>query len=334
MTTTNPGILMKVTNKLQKFKNSILMQFVMCMTLMMSLSPLSNLKAEILIDEVVASVDGNPITLRDVEERSDHAVAVTKESLKTNELHAQILQQIVVEKVIEGEAKNKNISVATEEVEKYIGSIASRNGLELNDFKAALQSEGRSIEGLRQQVKIDILRSKLVSTLSRDGISVSDKEITKLIDEKAFDDSDGEFVALRQILINTNGQGDGIPENRLKLIEDQLKSTDFQDVAKKYSDGPEAVDGGLVGILAVTELSEMIQEAIKDLPDHTPSKAAQSFSGYHIFYVDNRYEDGEEAKAAYKRLISETAREQKMEEYMANYFREELPKNHVVEELY
>ncbi|MCB0335125.1 MAG: SurA N-terminal domain-containing protein [Bdellovibrionales bacterium] len=295
---------------------------------------IGGLQAEIVIDRVIASVDGEPITLQDLKKKSGAKENFQAEDINQSERLRAALNQLIVEQVIFQEAKKKSISVAPQEIEQYIETLAGQNGLSVPDFKKALKKEGRDLEQLKAQVKVEILRSRIIGQMQREGVSVTKQDITEQIDEESFTDENAPYVKLRQILINTNGQEPGIPEARLQQVMEKLGTETFSEVAKRYSDGTEAQDGGLVGILSTSELSELIKGAIENLPAKTPSQVVQSFSGYHLFFLDAIYEDAEAAQAAHMKLLKGATKEKKTQEHIAQYFKEELPKSHVIEELF
>lgn len=124
---------------------------------------------EVVIDTVVASVDNKAVTLIDVNSRLSHKVSAAEISKDVEATKA--LNQVIFERLIEVESKDKRIVVTDSDVTNYVGNVAKQNNWSPEEFKAALASTGISGSIYREQVKAKIGKAKLVSTLVLDGAS-------------------------------------------------------------------------------------------------------------------------------------------------------------------
>lgn len=295
---------------------------------------------EIVLDAVIASVDEKPITLSELGARLTPPRKLALKELAADQEAQKVLDSLTFERILEGEASLKHITVAEEEVEEYANEVARRNSLSRAEFEAVLAKEGKSIDWYKHQVRTDILKSKLAGSISRGGVSVSESEIDEYITNNPMPKISGPSVKLRVISISTSGRSSEEVAAKTQAVEAALtKGEDFGDVAKQLSDGANNEDGGSLGIIAETELSSDVADAIKSVDAGSHSKAIQSGDAVQIFFVEQRFEgadsDDDEPSEAEQEAHREEARKaiqkQKTEEKLSAYFSTEIYKNHPVD---
>ena len=99
-----------------------------------------------------------------------------------------------------------------------------------------------------------------------------------------------ERIKLKNILVSIKKFPD--PNKALGLAKDISKrlgeGCDFDGLAKMYSDGPGASEGGLMGYVKRGDLLPEIEKAIFILKPGEVTGVVQSSLGYHIFKVEER----------------------------------------------
>ncbi|MCB0319384.1 MAG: SurA N-terminal domain-containing protein, partial [Bdellovibrionales bacterium] len=151
----------------------------------------------ILLDGIAASVGGAPITLQEVIARaqlmsskrgtgeSTFVLPKTFSDAGRDPAVQSALEQLIAERLLKLEAKERRVDVSSEEIDRYLDRVAQQNNLTRDEFFSALQSEGRSLDQYKKQVELDILRTKLAGSIVREGVSVSEKEIDEYLEEKS-----------------------------------------------------------------------------------------------------------------------------------------------------
>jgi peptidyl-prolyl cis-trans isomerase SurA len=291
---------------------------------------------EIVIDAVVASVDDKPITLSDLNARLSPRKLSMTDAAKDPEA-ARLLDQIITEKLMEEEAKAKRLNVGDGDVDDYIREVAQRNGLSMADFEAALSREGTTMKTYKRQVKMDIIKAKLTSSIMRGGVSVSDSEIDEYIEKHPELKRAGKNIKLRHIVILKQGRSQ--EEVRAKLAQAQAaleKGDNFIEVAQKFSDTGSSPDGSLIGIIPLADMSPTIAEVVSPLRAGQFSAPLETPNDLQIFFVEERLgepgqEDQEVDPEALKEEVRQLLQKEKTKERLAAYFRNDLYKNHVVD---
>lgn len=289
--------------------------------------------SEIVIDTVVASVNEQPITLSDLTRRLGAAKALTVSEATADPRARQVLDSIIFERLIEAEAAARKMTVSDTEIDRYVGEIARRNGLSVDAFKTALTEEKRDFNEYRRQVKIDILRSRISGAVMQSGVAVTESEVKRFIAEHPEFARAGAKLKLRQIALSPGKRSD---EEAIRIL-DEVKGRieggeDFRAVAATVSDGPEKNDGGLIGVVAEKDLSPEIFDAVFALKSGEVSAVTKTAQGYHLFWVDERFADEDEAENV--RLLDDvrkTLQEEKAKQKLETFFTTELYKTHSVD---
>jgi peptidyl-prolyl cis-trans isomerase SurA len=296
--------------------------------------------SEIVIDTVVASVDEKPITLSEVQGRLEKPRKLTPKEISSDQEAQQVLETIILERILEAEATTKRVSVDTSEVEEYINEVAARNSLARPDFEAVLKREGKSVEWYRRQVKVEILKTKLASTITKGGVSVTEQEIDEYLSTNPSFSADGASVKLRSITVSHIGRSSDEVQTRVQSVKDALTAgRTFESIAQEFSDDPHKVEGGLLGVVAEKDLSSHIFDAILSLETGKYSEPVVTEGSTQFFFVEERFgaseegeeSDDEEQQEARRDEARKAIQKRKTEEKLSSYFGVELQKSHAVD---
>ncbi len=287
---------------------------------------------QIIIDAVVASVDGHPITLQELSKRLQPPRRITLAEAGSDIEAKRTLEQIIFERLIIAEADSRKMQVNDGDVDNYIIEVAGRNKMSRGEFEAALKKEGIDLGRYRQEIKVEILKSRLASAFVRGNVSVSDEEVEKFLEERVGKSGASSQMQIRQILISTKGRSQTDAAAMMKEATDALESGEsFEDVAKKYSEGPEKTEGGSLGIVEEKDLNPQIFEAVFPLKEGEVSGVIDTGDSLRVIRVDKRFSGGEERD---ERLMAEARAElskSKMEDKFNSFFMTDLQKHHTID---
>lgn len=285
----------------------------------------------IFVDAVAASVNGRPITLREVGKRLTPPRRLTLKEASNDPQAREVLDVIILEKVLADEAEAKKIIVSDEEIGQYLEEIAARNGLSVPDLQVALEKENRNLEDYKRQIRTDILKSKLASSFVKGGVGVSKKEIDEYLNDHPELSKAGKKVKLRQIFVSTSNRSPDEAREILVKAKDRLsEGEEFGDLAKELSEAPEAAEGGLLDLMAETEMHPKLFDALFSLDEDEVSEVTELGSGLHLFKIEERLSDDEDTDKVYEEA-EKILKQQKAQERMSTYFTDELFKQHSVD---
>ncbi len=114
--------------------------------------------------QVVAIVNGSPITAYDIDQRSKFLVLSTQKSPPRQE----VLDMLIEEKIKIQEAGRYGMTTPKPELDRAIGGMAGRAGMSVEQFTQALAGRGVNIETVKSRMSAEIgLESTSPCPLSR-----------------------------------------------------------------------------------------------------------------------------------------------------------------------
>lgn len=294
----------------------------------------------VVIDRIAAVVNQDVITLSDVQEAVlQQAVAVAAArggsrpqagdpafaaAVLTSQALAQQLHRLVDRRLQEQAAAQDGITVTDAELHQALEDIKTRNRFASNEALAtALAAEGLTVEQYRRQLRSELLVAKLVNRKVRSTVVISPEEEHRYYNQHLDEFALPGRVKLRQIFFAApaaNAEEHANARTKAQTILEELKKgADFDRMARRYSDGPEAKEGGLLGWFTPGVLMPQLDQAAFALQDGQISKVIEGPQGWHILKMEaregRRQQTFEQAKnMVHDRLVAELT-QQRYEEW-------------------
>ena len=263
-------------------------------------------------DRIVAIVNTELIMLSDVEREfaaeqerlsRTHRGPDLAQRLKTAEYMA--LTKLIERKLQLQEAKAKKVEVSDVEVKQAIEQM-KRQGTPLDPT---------SPNGI-QTVRDQLLLMRVADQHIRGNIMVGDSELKRYYQDHRDRFALSEEYELSQILIrprSSDGLADALTKAR-RAMNDLKRGEKFEDVAREYSDGDNALQGGRLGVVRQGELIPIIDQAIARLVPGGVSDIIESPEGIQILRMDDRKPKRFRKYEEVRRELQELVYQQKSED--------------------
>jgi peptidyl-prolyl cis-trans isomerase SurA len=252
------------------------------------------------VDRIAALVNGDVITLSEVEQmggplleqvRQASTAAEREEKLKKARL--EILGHLIESKLLEEEMKKRKIEVPERDVDAAINEVMKNSGVNENELRKVLAREGMTYSGYRQKVREELGKMRLVSREIKSKIVIEEDELRRYYRENQEKFTDPLEVKIQQIFFPLppnapTGEAAAVQDEARTVLEKARKGEDFTDLAKKYSKGPEASEGGLLGWFKHKELLPELEEVGFKLKAGDISDLIRSPAGFHIIRLLER----------------------------------------------
>lgn len=268
-----------------------------CLTtlmLVLALLPLAAQAERKLLDQVVAIVDDNVILATELDARIDTIVTRLQAqgtSLPPRSLlQERVLEQLITESAQLQMAEKMGMRISDNELNETMSSIAGRNNMSLEQFEQQLASEGVGYRDAREQIRNELLASRVQQRQVGSRIRVTDREVDNyLLAQEAGGGSSAEY-RLFYIFIETEDPGSDASveaarskaENLRQQISDGL---DFRAVAVAESDASNALEGGDMGWRDASQLPSLVAPVVPGLALGQPSEVLQNSTGFHLVMV-------------------------------------------------
>lgn len=208
------------------------------------------------LDRVVAIVDNDVIMHSQLQQRLDEVrqnLARRGGELPPGDaLAAQVLERLIVENLQLQLGERSGIRIGDEELNQALATIAQRNNLSLEQFRAALARDGLSYEDAREQVRREMVISRVRQRRVAERVQVSEQEVQNFLASDLGKLQLGEEYRLANILVplaeGASPADIQRAEQRARDLYAQLqRGADFARLAVANSASENALDGGEIG---------------------------------------------------------------------------------------
>jgi len=265
--------------------------------------------ADQVIEEIVARVNNDVITRSELNRSREQLAQEIRQNnidqAKATEGEKNVLRDLIDRQLLLQKGKDLGITGETEVV-KELDRIRKEMKLEnMEDLEKAAQAQGVSFEDYKQNLKDSIVTQQVISREVGGHIQITPEEIKKFYDEHVKDMQQPEMIRLSEILIAPTpppppaAEGKPAPpvpdptpeqiaaaEQKANQAAAEIKAgAKFEDVAKKYSDGPTAQDGGSIGDFKRGTLAKSLEDLTFGMKAGQVSDPVRTKQGFVILKV-------------------------------------------------
>jgi peptidyl-prolyl cis-trans isomerase SurA len=203
-------------------------------------------------------------------------------------IERQVLERMINRRLQLQAAERLGIQVDDATLARAIGNIASKNNMTLQELRDTLESEGVSFAKFREDTRTQILLARLNAQEVINRITVTDQEVDGFLARNLGRLSERSEVHLQHILIATpeGASPEVIQRARDKaqdLVEQLRGGADFAETALIHSAGRQALEGGDLGWMKLSQVPTLAADAARTLEQGEISDPVRSASGFHIF---------------------------------------------------
>lgn len=250
-----------------------------------------NLLAEVALDRIVAVVENDIIMQSELETKLRTVVGQMQQQgiqlPSSSVLETQVLERMILIIIQLQRAEETGIRVDDETLNRTISNIAAENKVSLSQFRDILEKDGFNYEQFRENIRNEIIISRLRQRQVDNRISISSKEIDNALSNMEFQGKTETEYQLSHILISLPEAPTPDEEEQARLVatkvlEDLNAGQDFAMMASTYSDGQRALEGGDLGWRKKNEIPTLFSTQIASMGKGDVSDLIKSSSGFHI----------------------------------------------------
>ncbi|NBR75364.1 MAG: hypothetical protein EBT74_05575 [Gammaproteobacteria bacterium] len=289
------------------------------------------------IDRIVAVVDSGVVLASDVETRLNDLKTQAESrgnAVEINdELREQVLERLILEQAQVEVAKRRGLQIDDARVNETLLQIAKNRETDLLGLKNAIESEGKSFTVFREQIRRELLINAIRDREVKTRIRISDTELERFMETTGGQVSTAPELLLSQIVVGLPNRPspEVIQQAEQKAVQIRdalLKGAPFGQMAVRYSDAPEASQGGDLGWRNILELNPSFSDALTEAKKNTLVGPIRSPGGFHLIAVRDRRGDQSvvvtEYKARHILIKPDAVRSLEKAEQLAQNVRREL----------
>jgi peptidyl-prolyl cis-trans isomerase SurA len=250
--------------------------------------------AAIELDSIVAVVNDDIILRSELDER----LRTVRNQLREQGtpmpplsiLEKQVLDRLILNKLQIQMALETGIRVDDETLNRTITNIAAENQLSLAEFRKILEEDGYRYEKFREDIRDEILVSRLRQRQVDNRVMVSEREVDNLLSTAVHQGDVEQEFHLRHILVAlpdspSASQLEEARKRAERIWNDLRAGADFREIAIANSDGAQALEGGDLGWRKAAQIPTLFAEFVADMAVGEISEIIRSPSGFHIITV-------------------------------------------------
>jgi peptidyl-prolyl cis-trans isomerase SurA len=297
------------------------------------------------VEEIVARVNNEIITRSELDKAraaaEDEARAECQGRCTPEQLQVSIedrqkfaLRDLIDQSLLSQRGKDMGVNVASDVV-KQLDQIRIQNKLpDMDALERAVTSQGINWDDFKTNISNRILTQAVIGQEVGRHIQISHEEEMKYYNEHKADFVRPEQVALSAIEIKTEGKKEAdiptLKEKANTVRKKALDGEDFAELAKRYSDGSTAAQGGELGVYKRGELSKELEDTVFAMKKNQLTEVIETKSGFLILKVMEHYTEGEQPFDVVESEIQGRLYSQRMEPAMREYLKTLREQSYVV----
>lgn len=283
--------------------------------------------------DVVLSVDGTEITVRDVRElftarygRQFEQMPAEQRAMIEPQIQQMVMNELISKTLLLNASDKEGFKATDEEIKKSMDEIAAAipNGVPIEEYAA---SAGVSLDRIRLQIAEDTKVRKLYEKVTAEVTAPAEAEVKKYFDEHPEEFEQKATVDAAHILISTKDITEPAAlaqkEKIAKELREELvakKGENFAEMAGLHSDCPSKAQGGDLGEFEKGQMVPEFETAAFAQEVGAIGECVKTDFGYHIIKVNGKKEAKtlafDEVKAKLTEDMLQQAKSTKMEGYV------------------
>jgi peptidyl-prolyl cis-trans isomerase SurA len=246
--------------------------------------------AEVL-DTIIAVVEEDVILERELQKE---VAAIEQRIQQSNAavppiyvLRKQVLEKMIVDKLQRQMAEKAGINVSEDMLNSSAADIARRNNMDMDQFRAELESQGISYQSFLDNIRNEIIINQLRGREIGGRIKVTDREVEHYMETQDKIGEESTQYHLGHILIAVReGASSSEIQKAMSKADDLVRQLrggqDFAQTAISDSDDDNALKGGDLGWRTMSAMPTLFVNVITQMKQGDVSDPIRSPSGFHI----------------------------------------------------
>jgi len=247
------------------------------------------------LDRIVAVVNDDVVLQSELEQEvatiaaqlRQRNIAMPDEQTLTR----QVLERLIMQRLQLAVAERNGIRVDEATLNAAVQRIAEQNNLSLSQFRATLENEGFDYSTFRDNLRNEIILTRLHQRQAESRVNVSPQEIDEHLASQGGGSATEYLVGHILIAMPENASSEQAQQARERAEEVRrllAEGGDLAQLAASYSDSSTALDGGSLGWRSQGELPTLFANQVPQLAVGETGQIIQSPGGFHLIQLLNR----------------------------------------------
>jgi len=243
-----------------------------------------------IIDQVVAIVDNDGIMASELQER----IAAVKQTIAARditpppeeELIRETLNRLILESIQLQLGTRVGVRISDAQLNGALQRIAARNGMNLDEFRRALEERGQSYGEMREQLRRDMIIQQVQAGNVNQRIEISEQEVENFLStEEGQKLTQPEYRVVHALLpVSPDADEATVAAARVQVMEvfERIRGGADFEAAVNSSDAADAFSGGDLGWRKLDDLPSLLIDIVPQLEAGETAAPFRSDSGFHL----------------------------------------------------
>ena len=218
-------------------------------------------------------------------------------------LERQVLESLVLLRLQLQRAEAAGIRVSDGEIEQTIARIAEQNRISIDQLRQQILRDGMEFAEYRRMLRDEMTAQRLRQNVIQSRVNVSDTEIDILLASNSL--KRGQVrVALLLVAVPEGASNEQIETARKKVegVRELIQSgeLEFSAAAIRYSDAPNALEGGDIGWRSFDEVPAQYANLLQGMKVGEVSQPIRGPNGYTLAKLVDAREESQETVTEFK----------------------------------
>jgi peptidyl-prolyl cis-trans isomerase SurA len=253
------------------------------------------------IDRVIAVVNNDVITANELASRRRSVERQLRsqgiEMPPADVLEKQVLERLILDRALVQLAREQGLRVDEAQLDAAFGSIAEQNRMTPAELRAQIERDGVGIARFREELRNEMLITRLREREVDARVQISEADIDEFLAEKREAGNAPPEYNIAQILLRIpeGASPEQIERQRVRgeeILRQLERGADFARLAAAFSDAPDAMSGGVIGLRAADRLPRLFVNAVAGLQPGQTAPLQRSPNGFHVLKLLERQDSG------------------------------------------
>lgn len=258
------------------------------------------------LEEIIARVNNEIITTSELarsrealrQELAQDCQGCTEAEINARlaEREKDLLRDLIDNSLLVQRGKDMGVNVEPEVIRR-LDAIRQQNNLpDMEALEREVVRAGIPWEEFKNNIRSRLLTEEVIRREVGREMSFTTEEKQKVYEENKEQFHRPEQVVLEEIFVSTANKSPeevtALEQRASLLLERVRRGEDFNELAKRYSDGSTAKDGGMLGVFQRGQLAKELEDVVFGMKRGEVTNVMPTRAGYLILRVVEKYEEG------------------------------------------
>lgn len=222
------------------------------------------------INKIVAVVNNEVITEIEVNHRLAAEQVSGNKEVDDKAKRRATIESLINDKMMNQILKASDIEVTKDDLARAIGNVLHTTGMTIDQLRAEVAAKGMTYDEYKDEVKKQIQRIMFINQVIGPQVKITEQDIRDYYQRHQENFRGSSKAHIAQIFLSFAGvtsqtDADQLRRTSLNIVAQARKGKNFTELARKYSKGPNAENGGDLGMISLKDISPSVSETVRNM---------------------------------------------------------------------